>query len=41
MVDQPSASLDELLDQQRAPADFRGFVLKAESLDDILWLQIS
>ncbi|MBB4039820.1 two-component sensor histidine kinase [Microvirga flocculans] len=36
MVDQPSASRDELLEQQRALAEFGGFALKAENLDDIL-----
>jgi hypothetical protein len=41
MADQPSASPDELLDQQRAPADLRGFALKAETLDGILRIQIS
>jgi hypothetical protein len=35
-IDQPSASRDELLDQQRVLAEFGSFALKSENLDDIL-----
>jgi two-component sensor histidine kinase len=36
MVDQPSASRDALLEQQRVLAEFGGHALKTENLDDIL-----